>query len=150
MYSSRDLDTVLRRQYKHLVRETAGGKIPAVVGTMALRHFKRAMQDEGFRDRRLVKWKEVNRRKKGHPQFKPKQQQKILVGKGSGGIMNTLRNTRRTWEEVVIASQGKPYAKYHNEGGGRLPRRQFLGNSHTLERAVEKRVMSMIDKALST
>jgi len=142
---ARSFDKVLREQYRELLKKQT--QVPKVVGSLALRHFKRGMQDEGFRDRRLVRWKEVQRRTPGHPRYSPKQQQKILVGKGSGGIQNTLRVTSKTWKAVKVSSVGKKYAAYHNDGAGKLPKRQFLGNSHKLETEVERYIHKAIKKA---
>lgn len=142
---SHSFEEVLRKQYRELIRQKKD--LPQVVGTVALRHFKKGMQKEGFIDRRLKKWPEVQRRKPGHPRFNPKRQQKILVGPGSGGIQNTLRIKRASFKETIISSMGKKYAAYHNEGNGRLPKRQFLGNSVKLEREVERIIKDEFDKA---
>lgn len=142
---SHSFEQVLRRQYRELIKQKED--LPQIVGTVALRHFKRGMQKEGFIDRRLKKWPEVQRRTPGHPRFNPKRQQKILVGPGSGGIQNTLRIKRATFKETIISSMGKKYAAYHNEGSGKLPKRQFLGNSAKLEREVEHIIKDEFDKA---
>ena len=117
------------------------------MGTFALRHFKRGMQREGFVDNRFVRWKEVQRRTPGHPRYNPKQQQKILVGKASGGLQNTLRIRKATFKEVIISSMGKKYATYHNNGEGNNPQRQFLGNSAKLEKDVQRILKRKLDKA---
>lgn len=144
---SRNFETVLRRQYREVIKQDQ--KLPKIMGTVALRHFKRAMQREGFVDQRLSRWPEVQRRIPGHPNFKPKRQQKILVGPGSGGIINTLRIKEANSRRVVIASMGKEYALYHNKGEGKLPQRKFLGNSTKLEREVGRIIKKRFDKALS-
>lgn len=142
---SHSFEQVLRKQYRELIKQKED--LPQIVGTVALRHFKRGMQQEGFIDRRLKRWPEVQRRTPGHPRFNPKRQQKILVGPGSGGIQNTLRIKRATFKETIISSMGKKYAAYHNEGSGKLPKRQFLGNSVKLERQVEYIIKDEFDKA---
>lgn len=141
-------EQVLRQQYRELIKKQE--KLPQIVGTLALRHFKRGMQREGFVDRRFVRWKEVQRRTPGHPRYNPKQQQKILVGKASGGIQNTLRIRKATFKETIISSMGKRYAQYHNDGEGKLPKRQFLGNSAKLEKEVERVISRELDKAFRT
>jgi phage gpG-like protein len=141
----RSLEETLRGQYRQLIR--AKVRVPSTIATLALRHFKRSFQQEGFTDRSFVRWPEVNRRKSGHPQYQPRQQQKILVGKASPGISATLRVSSRTFEKVAIASFGKRYAQYHNEGvPGRLPERKFMGHSEVLFREVDKHIKQQFDK----
>ena len=144
--ANRDLESVIRGQYQKLIQEQK--KLPMAMAAMALRHFKGAMQREGFVDSILSRWPEVQRRTPGHPNYNPKRQQKILVGPGSGGIQNTLRRKKADSREVIIASFGKPYAVYHNEGEGKLPQRKFLGNSKKLESNVEALVRKHFNKAI--
>lgn len=143
--ANRSLEAVIRKQYRALIQEEK--RLPLAMAAMALRHFKQGMQREGFVDSRLSKWPEVQRRIPGHPRYNPKQQQKMLVGPGSGGIMNTLRRKEANMKRVVIASMGKEYALYHNNGEGKLPQRKFLGNSSKLEANVEALVKQTFDKA---
>lgn len=145
---SHNFDKVLRQQYREFIRKQKD--LPQIVGTLALRHFKRSANREGFTDRRFVRWKEVQRRTPGHPNYNPKQQQKILVGKASGGIPNTLRIRKATFKETIISSMGKKYAQYHNDGAGNLPQRKILGNSAKLEKEVERKIKTLLDKAFKT
>lgn len=142
---SHNFEQVLRQQYRELIRQQR--QLPDIMATLALRHFKRSANREGFTDRRFVRWKEVQRRTPGHPRYNPKQQQKILVGKASGGIPNTLRIRRATFKEVIISSMGKKYAQYHNDGAGHLPKRKILGNSRKLEKEAERLIKRQFDKA---
>lgn len=140
----KSLNNILKKQYRSLLRKQP--TLPKVVGSLALRHFKRSMNREGFYGSSFQKWPQVNRRKPGHKQYNPKQQQKMLVGKASTGLVGTLRIKRAAWKQITISSFGKQYAIYHNQGSGKLPKRQFLGNSSKLEKDVGKLIKREIDK----
>jgi hypothetical protein len=114
--------------------------LPIQLGALAVVHFKRNLRQEGFVDDKLVRWEEVQRRKRGHKNYNPKQQQKMLVGKGGTGFNRTIRVSSASFRRVVIASRGKKYARYHNRGEGNLPKRQFMGESKTLRRKVNRRI----------
>ena len=143
----RSFKKTIAQQLKEL--EKAKSTLPKKMGAIAVRQFKRNLHREGFIDKGFRRWPEVNRRKPGHPQFKPKQQQKMLVGKASRGFTGTIRTTKATFKETVVSSLGKRYAQYHNDGvPGKLPQRQFMGNSRTLEKNIKTIIKKEIDKRL--
>jgi len=87
-----------------------------------------------------VPWQEVNRRIPGTPEYKyPKKKdlgrhtRPILVGKGSTKLRRAVNNSIRvqSWPVVRLVVD-LPYAQAHNEGLGKMPKRQFMGNSPIL------------------
>lgn len=138
--------------------------IPTIMKVEALNHFKRSFINEGFTDNSLVKWEKrsitdkkgktniyykTNRRgkagtlnRKGRNMFgRP-----ILTGHNSGG--NKLRNSLKARIEngSVIIYTYKRYAKRHNEGEKGMPERKFMGHSKQLDKIIEKRITSELNK----
>lgn len=66
----------------------------------------------------------------------------------SGRLRRSIRLTRVTKKSARIGSN-VPCAQYHNEGAGRLPKRQFLGHSAELKRRVQRLIRRKIDEALA-
>lgn len=61
----------------------------------------------------------------------------------SGRLRRSIRLTRVTSNGFRIGS-AVPYAKYHNDGSGRIPQRQFLGKSALLMRRLERMIKAKI------
>jgi len=121
-------------------------------------------ENEGFTDGGVQKWKprkttdkqgrdltryRTNRRGRAGSltKFGQKNQGRaLLTGHDTGG--NKLRHsfkTRRDKSKVVFYTH-KKYAKRHNEGLDGMPKRQFIGNSKTLEKNIEKQLTFHLDK----
>lgn len=122
--------------------------LPHDIAHFSVIAFKKNLHGEGFQNNGFTKWKEVNRRKPAHKQYKPKQQQKILVGKASAGFKKTITPARVSFREIKIVSSGKKYAAYHNEGTSKIPKRQFMGESAELTRKTFTHLDREIKKAL--
>lgn len=138
--------------------------IPQQIGNMAVRHFVKSFDDQGFTDTTLVKWKEVKRRIVGTDEYKyPKKKdlgrrsRSILIGKSGGtksGSHEHLKaqvNTsmkRAVWPYVDFLVSSK-YANRHNEGLAGMPKREFIGNSHALIRAQKDKMNTEMIKVLS-
>lgn len=129
--------------------------IPRIAGGEALRFFKQAFRDQGWKDMGTDKWK-PRKRNTG----RRTDNRGILIK--SGALKRSVRIVRYTRNAVIISSE-LPYAKIHNEGGkitgtqnvkshsrrtsrGRsnvrthtrtvntkIPRRKFMGQSATLD-----------------
>jgi phage gpG-like protein len=137
-------------------------KLPKILGNMAKRHFRQNFINEGFTDTVNEKWKEVQRRIPGTRAYKyPKKKglsrrrRGILRGKGSGVLMRSVDVQRASFDAIVVGTKGVEYAAIHNDGlmGNafgkykfKMPKRQFIGNSKQLERAIEKRIVKELDK----
>lgn len=114
-------------------------KAPDVIGTEAVRHFKKSFVDEGFTDESLEKWRDVKRRDPSSPWYgfsyksnSPKPGKKKMAGTGTTnfsptrtkdkiltGETNELQNSityEKKADRVTVRSD-KPYSKVQNEGG---------------------------------
>lgn len=120
------------------------------VGIQAKNHFKKSFRDEGFTDKSLTKWKEVKRRQGDLKGAKSKR--KILTGETKQ--LHDSIDYRTTGSGVEIVSD-VVYAQIHNEGGkaGRngsatIPKRQFIGESDTLNKNITTEIEVEITKRL--
>lgn len=148
------------KEISHFVN-TKGTVIIEVEGKKLI---QQNFQDEGFNDGSLEAWKarattdkrgrditryRSNRRGKigGLTKYGRKNQGRpILTGHASGG--NKLRHsfkTSRTNKQVRFYTH-KNYAKRHNEGKDGMPKRQFMGESKTLTKNIERELTQQLDK----
>lgn len=123
--------------------------LPVLCGDTAVNFFRNTFREGGFDDSGLKKWKEVNRRIEGTRAYKyakkSARNRAILVKSGNLKRGNVRKST--SWNRTVIANE-IPYAKYHNEGIGYMPKRQFMGNSKTLTNKTVSIIKNEIDKLL--
>ena len=115
-------------------------ELPIILGNEAKNFFVDAIiKDGGFTDTTLIPYKP---RKRGSRRNAGR---RILID--SGRLYRSIQVKRRSMRSVTIGTD-VPYASYHNEGiEGRLPKRQFIGNSKTLESKLEKEIVKELDKA---
>jgi phage gpG-like protein len=139
----------LLRNYK----EFAENEAPEIVGRMAQEHYKESFENEGFTDSSLKKWPDVQRRINPRRPDRASATRNILVNTG---------NLRRSVDyqtykgRVVVSAEafsktGFNYALVHNWGANKIPQRQFLGDSHTLNQKILDRLkekVSQINKDL--
>jgi len=78
---------------------------PEVIGTEAVKHFKKNFVDEGFDG---VKW--------ASRKTKVKLQRKVLTGQGNGDHLGDSIDYRVEGRTIIIYTD-KVYAQIHNEGG---------------------------------
>ena len=130
-----DFNDLLRAE-KHLKNN-----VPKLVGERARRFFELSFRREGFQDSSLVKWTKRKR------ETKRSRGKKVLSN--TGMLKNSIRRTKTTPRQIRISSIGLSYANWHNNGTGRLPKRQFMGNSKTLERGLQKKIEFEIKKAIN-
>lgn len=125
---------------------------PMVAGKAAVPVFKRNFQTESFGGK---KWKEVQRRTTGTPanrynaRYHPaRTTRKILTG-DTGDLGRSIEvkqaggGEATVWTAPSAFRSKEPYGAVHNEGlkagrgaGFTMPRRQFIGESAELNRAV--------------
>lgn len=118
------------------------------VGQMAVKHFEKSFDLQGFNDNPIIPWKPTKRvrdkRSRG----------KILVQTGAlkKSLKYRSRVGKRTWS--VTVSSPLIYANVHNEGlmsgrgaGFKMPKRQFMGNSYLLNNKIQKRIELRIRQA---
>lgn len=125
----------MQRQKEQLERELS--KFVRAMGVEAKNHFVASFRNQGFTDRRLERWQ--RRRNNSDPG------RAILVK--SGNLRRSIRVLSTSINEVTVGSM-LPYAEIHNNGGqlrrGRMPRRQFIGESYQLN----KRLQKMLDRTI--
>ena len=112
------------------------------IGAGAKSFFKSGFDKEGFTDRTYKRWE---RRKRPY-------RHKIL--NKSGALAASIKSsTNKTALSTTITSDLK-YSAIHNDGltgdafgtPFKMPQRQFIGDSHTLDKRVENILVSEIDK----
>lgn len=109
-------------------------KISYAVGNIARNHSIDNFRKQGFVDGGLRPWK-------GR---KDRRNTRSLLVK-TGRLRQSVRVKRYNSREVVIGTD-TPYASYHNEGTGRLLKRQFIGDSKELDEKVKTVIIKEIDK----
>ncbi|MDR1023595.1 MAG: hypothetical protein LBL94_10055 [Prevotellaceae bacterium] len=130
------------------VKKFVHAAAPKIAGKTAAEFFtENFAQRQGFLNRSVTPWQEVDRRRpkaNGLPRT-PRQQteagRKILFGK--------TRNLSRSIDYEVheggaTVFSDVAYAAYHNDGDGAIPQRQFIGDSAELD----KLVMAEIERKL--
>lgn len=88
---------------------------PVIMGKNAVDFFKEGFQEEGFTDKTLEKWPEVQRRKNPKRTDRAAANRKILTGE-TGDLGMSIHRKDEGHGQVTIISD-KPYSKIHNEGG---------------------------------
>lgn len=109
-------------------------RVPVIIANQVEKHILKSWDDEAFSD--------------GSPKSNPWEKRKvdppgarrgILIGKGTGILRGSIQAKSKTWRKIEVGSYGIEYAKYHNRGiPGRLPKRQFIGESTILRRKILK------------
>jgi phage gpG-like protein len=113
---------------------SALGVITKMMGTEALKHYNKSFIDQGFTDDTLVKWSP----RKGRASNRP-----ILIK--SGNLKNSLKILKISTLSVTVGSE-LYYADFHNEGiRSRLPKRQFVGFSSTLNNKIISKIGNIIE-----
>jgi len=134
------LSQAMKDDARGVVRQFTG--LMKAIGNIAVNEAKENFRRQGFMDRSLKPWKPRKKRDEGRA---------ILVK--SGALRRSIRRISVSNKRVTIGSKGKPavYAGVHNAGlkAGRgkgfiMPKRQFLGPSHT----TDKRIVNLIKKKI--
>ena len=112
--------------------------LPIQLGNMIRTNSLQAWQKQGWTNTGFVKWEPRKSKKNDKGRA-------ILVK--TGKLRNSIKVTRATWAKVIVGSSRK-YAKAHNVGVGKMPKRQFLGDSVILERKLRVTIVSAINKVL--
>lgn len=119
------------------------------VKDMAVKHFTKSFDLEGFNDSPVKKWKPLKRKRS-----QPYTNNKILTK--TGKLKNSLRGrsyagSRVWWVDIYSNVE---YANVHNEGlrsgrgrGFKMPKRQFMGNSRLLDKKIQTRINNRINNA---
>jgi len=109
-------------------------------------------------------WKEVQRRTPGTKAYKyPKTKglqrrtQPILIGAGyrkRGGTLrravSSMSRTKEITKDRVRMIVDLPYANIINEGGGHMPKREYVGQDSTLTRMQTEKITEIINRIWKT
>lgn len=110
-----------------------------LIGNEAKNFFVNSWRLQGFEDRSVQKW---TPRKK---QDNKRAGRAILVDSGDLRRSIIREPVNKTQLSVKISTD-LPYAKVHNEGIGKMPKRQFMGDSYKLNELCKKIIISQLDK----
>lgn len=114
-----------------------GRKTMPVVGRLGIQQFVTSFQTSGGQtDASLGGWKK-RRDRSPHP---------ILVK--TGRLFRNVKIRSQRHDKVVFGTTGVPYAKYHNDGTSRLPKREFIGDSQKLFAKIDRVIYRNLKKML--
>ena len=150
----------------------------AIVARDSEAHFKKSFANEGFIDESFSPWKRLkvlkSKRGKGYDTYRHAgtddargktfkvnrenfvrsvKRNKILTK--TGALKNSLKTSLRN--NIAIISSSLPYSAIHNEGlmgkawgkhPFKMPKRQFMGNSKSLERRSQAKFIAKINTAI--
>ena len=117
-----------------LLKEKA--ELPSELGNMSKNFFVENFKRQGFLDSTVERWAPRKHADAGRA---------ILVQ--SGDLRKSIRILRKSKDTVVIGSDLK-YAGYHNSGTGKLPKREFVGDSVELRRKLKAKIILELNKAM--
>jgi phage gpG-like protein len=135
-----------RFEFENIVKKLDKAKVdlPKLVASDIRNYFVNSFRRQGFDGQ---KWQEVKRREKENQTAKDKKPILIQTGRLRRSVNESIRKT--TWDEIVLGID-TPYAKYHNEGTDKIPKRQFMGQSKELDEKVKNRIEKTIKKIIQT
>ncbi len=159
-----EINNIVQKKIKEITTFIESNDVKQIVGTEAVNHFKDSFENEGFTDKKLEKWEEVERRKKesewyGHSGQTGKfsntrTTSKILRG-GTRELANAI--TFRITSKGVLIINSTKYAKVHNFGGkayiyGKkafiMKQRKFMGHSVVLNQKIRDKIIRELKKRL--
>jgi len=117
---------------------TAMERSMILIGNEAKNFFVASFRKQGFDDRNVQPWKP--RKKEGKRKGRA-----ILVDSGDLRRSIVREPVNKTQLSVKISTD-LPYAKVHNEGTSKMPKRQFMGDSYKLNEMCKKIIISQLDR----
>lgn len=117
---------ILKAQQKKAEQAIRG--MVTVMGNDALNHFEQSFRDQGFTDDSLQRWKARKKRARAG---------RAILTK-TGRLRRSLKKSKQGRYAIQISSN-VIYANVHNEGIGKMPKRQFVGYSGKLNRKLIKK-----------
>lgn len=99
------------------------------MGVMAKNHFTANFRKQGFDDETVIPWQPRKRADSG----RSRGVRGILIK--SGRLRRSITFRKKGKWSVVIGTD-VPYARRHNEGLNKMPKRQFIGYSGKLNRQI--------------
>lgn len=134
-----------------------GDAIKDIIGTEAVNHFKQSFVNEGFTDKTLEKWQEVERRKPESSWYKKGANagRKILSGQ-TKELQDSMSYTYIA--DGVRVTNSTPYASVHQFGEGAyifgkkaftMKARPFIGNSQVMRENINNEILAEIKTIIS-
>jgi len=124
---------------------------PEIAANIAVEKFKENFAQEGFFGER---WQEVQRRQPGTKAFKavskkhPVRNIDTILHK-TGNLRDSIGYRTEGNGRAVVYSD-TAYGRFHNEGDGKIPKRQFIGENQQLSdhiaQELEKRISKILNK----
>lgn len=111
---------------------------PIIVANIAMNHFL-----EGFRNG----GGQTNASKGGWPKRKKEDKGRAILVK-SGDLRDSIHKKVVSFNQITIATKQIPYARRHNEGLSKMPKREFLGNSSNLNQKIGGKLYRMVQKVM--
>tara|TARA_R110002126_G_scaffold89252_2_gene213390 strand:- start:2388 stop:2828 length:441 start_codon:yes stop_codon:yes gene_type:complete len=139
------LSPIIKAQREALKKEIK--KTLRVATEVAINFFKDSFKQQGFLDRRVKKWKPRKQ--------KSTTNRAILVksGKLRRSIATKKINASRGRAVIGILGKAGVYAGVHNFGlkagrgkGFTMPKRQFMGDSHKLNKKIKRLIRKRLNK----
>jgi len=141
-------DAAFKAMYRRIA--SVQNTLPTVLANEGVNFFVGNFDKEGFVDVSIEKWKTPERKIPGTSAYKyPKKKdlgrrtKKILIK--SGKLKRATNNSvsEKSFKKIVwrINPVYFPYAYRHNEGTDGMPKRQFMGESKTLNAIFAKKII---------
>ena len=122
--------------------------LPVVIANMAVKHYRANFRLGGFVDQSLVKWKARSTKDKSDRSRRNRNNPRAILVK-TGHLRNSIRARVADWRKIELGAYGVPYAVFHNKGMKPNPKRQFIGRSRKLEKAIRARINKEMTKVLN-
>jgi phage gpG-like protein len=158
-----DLQKLLIRASKEIP-----DKALRVIGVEGKKFIEKNFRDQGFTNNGTEKWKErkiVDKAGRDSTHYRTNRvgrsgslnrfgsqtiDRAILVGFNTGGdkLKNSFKYSVSKGSNRVVFRTYKSYAKTHNEGTSKMPKRQFIGKSVYLDRQIADKIKRELDLIL--
>jgi phage gpG-like protein len=132
--------------FDKILKEMAEKKrsLPKVLGNIAVNHFKDNFRKGGFVDNTLDPWEK--RKTKNSSDRRNRAPRAILID--TGHLRRAITVMVADFSQIRIGAPNVDYGSFHNEGGGKLPKRQFIGKSGALNKKLSTRIQTEIKDIL--
>ncbi len=107
--------------------------VPQKIAVLSVNSAKESFRLQRFNDDNTDPWQKRKRNKDPG--------RAILVQYGR--LRRSIRAGKVSWREIVVVADAV-YARIHNEGIGKMPKRQFMGRSRKLTREITKEILQEI------
>lgn len=112
--------------------------VPHKIANVAKNHYL-----EGFR----LGGKRTNASKAGwQPRKDNKDEGRAILVK-SGAMRNSLDVREANFKQIIVGTLDIPYADVNNEGFGRVPKREFLGDSDLLNKRLSREIVRILKRS---